>query len=184
MPPPGHFPSSTPTLAQLREALQRAPHLLALVDASPLPFDPTYRSPCWRPPGDAPPLLCLPSLYLAGMPKCSTSSLFVSISHSHPLIAPNCDGFQHKEPQWWTRNAENRTLAAYLTRAFGTRCGAASDSPLGRVAAAPGTLFLDGSVQLLWEPKLHGAAVLGPLSSARPRAPSRRWQVQAFCLCA
>ena len=75
----------------MREVLkQSAPHLSALVDASPLPFDAAYRSPCWRErPGSA--LYCLPYLYLAGMPKCSTSTLFVEISKSHPLIAPNCE---------------------------------------------------------------------------------------------
>ena len=87
--------TTPPMSAQQRGfLLQFAPHLRTLVDASPLPFDPQYRSPCWREPGGKE-LLCMPYLYLAGMPKCSTSTLFVEISNSHPLIAPNCDVSEH-----------------------------------------------------------------------------------------
>lgn len=97
------------------------------------------------------------------MPKCSTSALFEAISASHPLITSNCEGLRFKEPQWWTRNPANQSLEAYLIQTYGsTRCSGQRLSPLGfksplrQISSRPDMLFLDGSVQLIWEPRLNG----------------------------
>ena len=95
----------------------------------------------------SPERVCLPYLYLAGFPKCSTSTLFFEISNSHPLIARSCDGFRFKEPQWLTRNAGNRSLASYLEYAFARCKGRGERAPLQRVSESPQTIFVDGSVR-------------------------------------
>uniref|UniRef100_A0A7S2DGK1 Sulfotransferase domain-containing protein n=2 Tax=Octactis speculum TaxID=3111310 RepID=A0A7S2DGK1_9STRA len=109
------------------------------------------------------------------MPKSATSVFFEEMAKSHPLVTSNCDGLKFKEPQWWTRNAEKRSLEAYLTQTYNSESckkghrrwlsapGSSSSpyskrflSPLTQVAQSPGKIFMDGSVQLFWEPSLHG----------------------------
>ena len=145
------------TLDDIHGALEHLPHLNSLVQAGPLPLEPKYRSPCWTAHvdrdtggngGSSGPktTLCLPYLYLAGFPKCSTSTLFFEISNSHPLIAPSCEGFRFKEPQWLTRNPGNRSLESHLDWTF-ARCKSRGEvAPLQRVAKSPQTIFVDGSV--------------------------------------
>ena len=62
-------------------------------------FLPGYKNPCWFKPDTAPPqLVCLPYVYMLGMPKCGTSDLYARIiNHEH--ISPP----KRKEIRWFTR---------------------------------------------------------------------------------
>ncbi|XP_072014286.1 uncharacterized protein [Amphiura filiformis] len=54
-----------------------------------------FKSPCWR---DDNLLQCLPSFYLAGMPKCGTSDVWAKVNAHNGVHATR------KEPHWWTRH--------------------------------------------------------------------------------
>lgn len=43
-------------------------------------------------------LMCLPYFYIAGFPKCATTSLHEALLHHPQIVAPDS-----KEPHWWTR---------------------------------------------------------------------------------
>ena len=52
---------------------------------------------------------CLPYVFLAGFPKCGTTSLFYALSQHHQIVPP-----LDKEPQWWARASLGDLSTDYL----------------------------------------------------------------------
>ena len=52
---------------------------------------------------------CLPYVFLAGFPKCGTTSLFYALSQHHQIVPP-----LDKEPQWWARASLGDMSTDYL----------------------------------------------------------------------
>jgi N-acetylgalactosamine 4-sulfate 6-O-sulfotransferase len=61
------------------------------------------------PKGTSNTLLCLPAFFLAGFPKCGTTTLHAML-YKHPMIAKP----SRKEPHWWTRMPLNNMNEMHL----------------------------------------------------------------------
>jgi hypothetical protein len=76
-------------------------------------FDPAYASPCWQQPRDderggaerptTGRFVCLPKIYIIGMPKCGTSDLWSRLSR-HPAVSTAA----RKETRFFTRGEHSR----------------------------------------------------------------------------
>ena len=107
----------------LRNISERASLFLgAMWTAIPATFYAEYKNPCWKPSAEVDRLvrhvqlhrrngnknitknqavstLCLPYFFLAGFPKCGTTTLHHTVFEQHPdIVKPT-----YKEPHWWTR---------------------------------------------------------------------------------
>ena len=108
----GAPPAGVPDAVALKALLPAiSPNFGDLARRLPLEFDPAFKSPCWW---DAEAgLLCLPFAYLAGFPKCGTTTLWSQLAISHRNLVRSSK-MATKEPQWWTRNAEQTSFLAYV----------------------------------------------------------------------
>ena len=65
-------------------------------------FLPNYRMPCLKTNNGS--VLCMPSVYLAGVAKCGTTDLYKNLI-KHPNVMQTI-----KEPQWWgAKRFQNQT---------------------------------------------------------------------------
>ena len=157
--------AGVPDAAELKALLPAiSPNFGDLAKRLPLAFDPAFKSPCWW---DAEVgLLCLPFAYLAGFPKCGTTTLWSQLAISHRNLVRSSK-MATKEPQWWTRNAAAEPFLGYA---------AAFRENRDKILLSPrANVYLDGSVQLAWEPMLHSVVehkLLPPhvLASVQPAA--------------
>ena len=155
--------AGVPDAAELKALLPAiSPNFGDLAKRLPLAFDPAFKSPCWW---DAEAgLLCLPFAYLAGFPKCGTTTLWSQLAISHRNLVRSSK-MATKEPQWWTRNAAAEPFLGYA---------AAFRENRDKILLSPrANVYLDGSVQLAWEPMpTRSSALLPPhvLASVQPAA--------------
>lgn len=99
-------------------------------------------------------LVCLPSIYLAGFPKCGTTSLYNVIAHHPSIVPPNT-----KESHFWSTFLRDGNVVAshrqlhvlwYLSQYF---------EPSDMIRIHSHMYTLDGSVDTLWaseNPQLTG----------------------------
>lgn len=99
-------------------------------------------------------LVCLPSIYLAGFPKCGTTSLYNVIVHHPSIVPPNT-----KESHFWSTFLRDGNVLAshrqihvlwYLSQYY---------EPSDLIRMHPYMYTLDGSVDTLWaseNPQLTG----------------------------
>lgn len=116
-------------------------------EALPLEFLADYESFCWR--GAEEDLLCLPSVYLAGMPKCGSTDLFNKLVWHSQLARPS----RGKENHYWARSRLGRST-------FHLDSGDTSREPFraflrslgpARLAKHPELRLVDGTQSMLWD---------------------------------
>ena len=86
-------------------------------------------------------LLCLPAFFLAGFPKCGTTTLHMMLSE-HPMIKPP----YKKEPHWWTRIPLNNMNRKHLHLAVISYLHYFNIAP-----SQQGCLTYDASQSTLWD---------------------------------
>ena len=105
-------------------------------DLMPDRFLENYKSFCWY--SETATLLCLPRVYLIGMPKCGSSQLFDALMF-HPQTTA-----MTKEITWWTRKrlvnpyGPQESFSTYLKN-------------LGPHKVKQNSVLIDGSIALLWD---------------------------------
>ena len=96
-------------------------------------------------------LMCLPYFYIAGFPKCATTSLHRAIQNHPQIAAP-----MNKEPHWWTRvdnlSTVNSSMHDYAMFYVWTYLMFFKEACRKIEAAADGNIVTyDGSQSLLWD---------------------------------
>ena len=118
-----------------------------VIEALPKQFLPDYKSFCWY--STQAQLFCLPSVYIAGIPKCGTTDMFDKLTW-HPQIATPGYG---KEHTYWNRrrlgrpsgfikhDAEEKQSFQDFLKAF----------DVDKLEDVHNSMFLDGTPSLLWD---------------------------------
>ena len=125
-----------------------------IFDLLPEKYLPDYKSFCWY--NDKDEFKCLASVYVAGMPKCGTTDLFVKMMR-HPQLTyqTHADGDPPKEYHYWARSriARNKWLFADPKRRAPRELFSRFLKGTGaeRVKTNLKMQIVDGTPSLLWD---------------------------------
>ncbi|XP_071839186.1 carbohydrate sulfotransferase 15-like isoform X2 [Apostichopus japonicus] len=86
------YPQPLPDWSEDEKPIHLEPEALS---EYPAEFIESKKNPCWVSPRGT--VDCLPYFYLAGMPKCGTTDIWVKLT-KHPQISVS-----RKEPHWWAK---------------------------------------------------------------------------------
>ena len=114
----------------------------------PAQFLSEYKSFCWREEDDSK-LLCLPSVYLAGMPKCGSTDLYQKLVWHPDLVQPTAG----KENHYWARKRLGKP-SNHLSKGTGAPTQfSAFLNKLGpeKMEGNTNLRLLDGTQSMLWD---------------------------------
>ena len=115
----------------------------------PAQFLSKYRSYCWR--RDDGELLCLPSVYLSGMPKCGSTDFYDKLVWHPDLVRPTWG----KENHYWARSRLGKPTDHLLQGGTRSKNFSTFLHDLGpeRVERHPTARLVDGTQSMLWDLK-------------------------------